>query len=323
VLAAVLDTPGEAPVVRDHPDPADAPGHTLITVTAAPIVPLDQLVASGTSYFGRPPTPYVPGTQGVGLVATSAGLPAGTRVFFATSAGIAPGDGSLAERCLVPDDAVVALDPGVADADAAALGMSAVAAWMALTERGRLQRGERVLVLGAGGAVGQVAVAAAKVLGAGRVVAVCRSAEAQERARAAGADEVVPLTGNVDELTARFREACGGGVDVVVDPVFGLAATAACRVLADRGRLVNLGGASGDLAEFSSAVLRSRTADVLGYTNAALSPDQRRKALQAVFAHAGAGRLRVAHELIPLAEAGAAWGRQASGQAAVRLVLTP
>ena len=94
-------------------------------------------------------------------------------------------------------------------------------------------------------------------------------------------------------------------------------------MLADRGRLVNLGGASGDLAEFSSAVLRSRTADVLGYTNAALSPDQRRKALQAVFAHAGAGRLSVAHELIPLAEAGAAWGRQASGQAAVRLVLTP
>jgi NADPH:quinone reductase-like Zn-dependent oxidoreductase len=322
VRAAVLEMPGTAPVVREHPDPADAPGHTLVTVTAAPIVPLDQLVASGTSYFGRPATPYVPGTQGVGVVDRSAGLQSGTRVFFTTSAGIAPGDGSLAERCLVPDDAVVALAPGVTDADAAALGMSAVAAWMALTERGRLQPGERVLVLGAGGAVGQVAVAAAKVLGAGRVVAVCRSAQAQERARAAGADAVVPLTGDVDALTARFREACGGGVDVIVDPVFGLAATAACRVLADRGRLVNLGGASGDLAEFSSAVLRSRTADVLGYTNAALRPDQRRKALEAVFGHAGAGRLSVAHEQVPLAEAGAAWRRQAAGQAGVRLVLT-
>jgi NADPH:quinone reductase-like Zn-dependent oxidoreductase len=321
VLAAVLETPGEAPVVRDHPDPVERPGHTLVTVTAAPIVPLDQLVASGTSYFGRPATPYVPGTQGVGVVSRSDVLPESTRVFFATSAGIAPGDGSLAERCLVADDALVPLDAGVPDAAAAALGLSAVAAWMALTDRGRLQPGERVLVLGAGGAVGQVAVAAAKVLGAGHVVAVCRSADAQERARAAGADVVVPLTGDVDELTARFREACGGHVDVVVDPVFGAAATAASRVLADRGRLVNLGGASGDVAEFSSAVLRSRTAEVLGYTNAALTPVQRRQALQSVFAHAG--RLSVAHEQIPLAEATSAWRRQAAGQAAVRLVLTP
>jgi NADPH:quinone reductase-like Zn-dependent oxidoreductase len=323
VLAAVLETPGEAPVVREHPDPVDRPGHTVVAVTAAPIVPLDQLVASGTSYFGRPATPYVPGTQGVGVVARSDVLPVGTRAFFATTAGIVPGDGSLAERCQVPDDAVVPLDPDVSDPAAAALGMSAVAAWMALTDRGRLQPGERVLVLGAGGAVGQVAVAAAKVIGAGRVVAVCRSAEAQERARSAGADAVVPLAGDVDELTERFREACGGSVDVVVDPVFGAAATAASRVLADRGRLVNLGGAAGDTAEFSSAVLRSRTAEVLGYTNAGLTADQRRSALEAVFRHAGAGRLSVAHEVVPLSEAAGAWRRQAAGSAPVRLVLTP
>jgi NADPH:quinone reductase-like Zn-dependent oxidoreductase len=323
VRAAVLDVPGGEPVVREHPDPGWAAGHTLVTVTAAPIVPLDQLVASGTSYFGRPATPYVPGTQGVGVVSRSDALPVGTRVFFTTSAGMRPEHGSLAERCLAGDDAVVPLDPGVPDAAAAALGMSAVAAWRVLTERGRLQPGERVLVLGAGGAVGQVAVAAAKVLEAGRVVALCRSAGAQERARQAGADAVVPLDGDVDELTARLRDACDGSVDVVVDPVFGVAATAASRVLADRGRLVNLGGAGGDLAELSSAVLRSRTADVLGYTNNALTPDERRQALAAVFRHAAAGRLAVAHEQVPLADAPAAWRRQASGEAGVRLVLTP
>jgi NADPH:quinone reductase-like Zn-dependent oxidoreductase len=108
-----------------------------------------------------------------------------------------------------------------------------------------------------------------------------------------------------------------------VDPVFGIAATAASRVLADRGRLVNLGGASGDTAEFSSAVLRSRTAEVLGYTNAGLTADQRRSALEAVFRYAGAGRLAVAHEIVPLAEAADAWRRQAAGSAAVRLVLAP
>jgi NADPH:quinone reductase-like Zn-dependent oxidoreductase len=201
--------------------------------------------------------------------------------------------------------------------------MSAVAAWMALTERGRVQPGERVLVLGAGGAVGQVAVAAARVLGAGRVVAVCRSEAAQERASRAGADAVVELSGDADELTARISDACGGGADVVVDPVFGTAATAACRVLAPRGRLVNLGGASGDVAEFSSAVLRSRSIEILGYTNAALTPDQRRTALVDVFRHAAAGSLSVAHEEIPLTDAAEAWRRQAAGSAGVRLVLTP
>jgi NADPH:quinone reductase-like Zn-dependent oxidoreductase len=294
-----------------------------VAVTAAPIVPLDLLCASGTSYFGHPATPYVPGVQGVGVVERSDVLPEGTRVWFATSAGMAAGDGSLAERCAVPDADLVPLESDVPDASIAALGLSAVAAWMALTWRGRLQQGERVLVLGAGGAVGQAAVGAAKLLGAGRVVAVCRSQEAQERARRAGADEVVPLAGDVDALATSFSEASGGAVDVVIDPVFGAAATAASRVLADGGRLVNLGGASGDVAEFSSAVLRSRSADVLGYTNNALTREQRRAALTAMAEHAAAGHVAVAHDLVPLAQATDAWRRQASGDAGVRLVLAP
>ena len=321
--AAVLTEPGTAPQYDDHPDPQPATGAAVMAMTAASIVPLDLLAASGTSYFGRPAVPYVPGTQGVGVVERSDTVPPGTRVFVVTTAGMAPGDGSLAERCAVPDDAVVPIPDGVTDVEAAAIGMSGVAAWMALTDRGRLRPGERVLVLGAGGAVGQAAVAAAKALGAGRVVAVCRSEEAQARARRCGADLVVPLSGDVDHLTARFQDAVGGSVDVVVDPVFGPAATAASRVLAPKGRLVNLGGASGDAAEFSSAVLRSRTAEVLGYTNAALTHDERRAALEAVFSHAAEGRLAVEHEVVPLTEVGAAWTRQAEGRAGVRLVLTP
>jgi NADPH:quinone reductase-like Zn-dependent oxidoreductase len=321
--AAVLTEPGQAPACADHPDPSPAPGATLVAVTAAPIVPLDLLCASGTSYFGRPATPYVPGVQGVGVVERSDVLPEGTRVFFATTAGMAPGDGSLAERCLVRNDDVMVVEHDVADVALAALGLSGVAAWMCLTARAQLLPGERVLVLGGGGAVGQAAIGAAKVLGAGRVVAVARSPEAQERARLAGADEVLPLTGDVDSLTARFQDAVGGSVDVVIDPVFGVAATAASRVLAQRGRLVNLGGSAGDVAEFSSAVLRSRTADVLGYTNAALTPAERRGALAAVIEHAAAGRLGVAHEALPLTDTEDAWRRQAGGRAGVRLVLTP
>jgi NADPH:quinone reductase-like Zn-dependent oxidoreductase len=321
--AAVLAAPGAAPGHGEHPDPLQDDGTVLVRVTAAPIVPLDLLAASGTSYFGVPAVPYVPGVQGVGVVERSAAHAPGTRVWFATSAGMAPGDGSLAELCAVPEDDVVPVTADVPDPALAALGLSAVAAWVILSARARLRAGERVLVLGAGGAVGQAAVGAAKLLGAGRVVAVCRSAEAQERARRAGADEVVPLTGDVDSLAARFAEASGGAVDVVVDPVFGAAATAASRVLAEGGRLVNLGGASGDVADFSSAVLRSRSLHLLGYTNNALTPAERAAALTAVAGHAAEGRLGVAHEVLPLTGVADAWRRQASGDAGARLVLTP
>lgn len=321
--AAVLHEPGQAPGYGEHPDPAHEAGTSLLRMTAAALVPLDQLIASGTSYWGRPPVPYVPGDQGVGVVERSAVFPEGTRVFVETRAGRVPRDGSLAERCAVPDEDVVPLPDGVPDPLAAALGMSGVAAWMALTERAHLQAGERVVVLGAGGTVGQLAVSLGALLGAGRVVGVCRSQAAAERATAAGAHEVVLLPEDADALPARLQSAVGGGVDVVVDTIFGVAATAASRVLAPFGRLVNIGGLAGDTAEFSSAVLRSRTASVLGYTNALLTAGQRRAALDAVFAHAAAGRISVGHEVVPLAEVGKAWRRQASGRAGVRLVMTP
>jgi NADPH:quinone reductase-like Zn-dependent oxidoreductase len=323
VRAAVVRAPGTPPEHAEHPGPQAGPGRSLVRVTAAPIVPRDLLGASGASYFGAPAVPYVPGVQGVGVVEESARLSAGTRVWFATSAGMAPGDGGMAERCAVADDDLVPLTADVPDAAVAALGLSGVAAWMCLTWRGRLRPGEGVLVLGGGGAVGQAAVGAAHVLGARRVGAVARSEAARARARAAGADLVVAADDDVDALTGRLREATGGSVDLVVDPVFGTAATAAARVLADGGRLVNLGGASGDEATFSSAVLRSRSAEVLGYTNNALSTDQRRTALDAVVGSAAAGWVGVAHETVPLADVAGAWARQAAGDAGVRQVLVP
>lgn len=321
--AAVLLEVGAPPEFAEHPDPHPVASRTVVAVTAAPIVPLDLLCASGASYFGRPAVPYVPGGQGVGVVRRSAHLEAGTRVWFPTSAGMAPGDGSLAELCLVPDGDLVPLPDGVPDVGMAALGLSAVAAWMSLTWRGRLAPGERVLVLGGGGAVGQSAIAAAKLLGAGRVVAVCRSSAAQARAGAAGADQVIRSAGDTDRLAEQIREASGGPVDLVVDPVFGPAAEAASRVLAEGGRLVNLGGASGDVAAFSSAALRSRSAEILGYTNNALTPDQRRAAVTAVAGHAATGRLAVEHERVALADVADAWRRQATGEPGVRLVVTP
>lgn len=89
MFAAVLHAHGEPPTYGQHPDPSTTPGRTLVRVTAAPVVPLDLLCASGASYFGSPTLPYVPGVQGVGIVERSEVLPTGTRVWFATNAGMA------------------------------------------------------------------------------------------------------------------------------------------------------------------------------------------------------------------------------------------
>jgi NADPH:quinone reductase-like Zn-dependent oxidoreductase len=318
--AAVLHTPGQAPSYAEHPAPVGGSGMTVIRVTAAPVVPLDLLCASGTSYFGVPATPYVPGGQGVGVVESSESVEVGARVWFFATAGMSPGDGSMAERCAVPAIDVVPMEAGVPDELAAALGLSGVAAWMALSWRARLQPGERVLVLGGGGAVGQSGIGVARVLGASTVIAMARPSSVA-RASAAGADVVVPLEGEVDLVDSALAE--HGPFDVVLDPVFGVASEAASRSLAEHGRLVNLGGAGGDQATYSSSVLRSRTASVLGYTNNALTADQRREAITAVLGHAAAGRIRMQYDVHPLAEVEEVWKRVVAGQAESRCVLVP
>ncbi len=319
--AVVMHTPGLPPEVGERPSPEAGEGHTLVRVTAVPVVPLDLLCASGTSYFGSPQVPYVPGVQGVGVVEQSGSVPTGTRVWFATKAGMAPGDGAMAELCVVPDQDVVPVGSEPGDAEVAALGTSALAAWMCLTWKARLQPGETVVALGAGGAVGQSTIGAARVLGAGRVVGVCRPGASEERAHGAGADAVVPAIDDVDALAAAISEATGGSVDVVIDPVCGTEATAAARLLAEGGRLVNLGGASSDRLELSSAGLRSRSLEVLGYTNNAITPEQRLEAFTSVMRYAAEGRIRVAFETCPLLRADEAWARQASGDSHGRLVL--
>lgn len=131
MLAALITAPGRPPVMADRERPSARAGHVLIEVTAAPITPLDLLCAAGTSYFGVPSTPYVPGVQGVGTVD-------GSPVWFATTAGMAAGDGSMAETVCVPAEDVVPLPEDVSAMAIAALGLSAVAAYMALTLRGGL-----------------------------------------------------------------------------------------------------------------------------------------------------------------------------------------
>jgi NADPH:quinone reductase-like Zn-dependent oxidoreductase len=313
VTAALLTAYEKPPEPVRYRLPEPAARQVLVRVTAAPVAPLDLLCATGKSYFGPPALPYVPGVQGVGTVLAGGDLPPSTRVWFATDAGMRPGDGALATGAVVDRDDVIPLPAGVEDTDAAALGLSAVAAYMALTWRGQLRRGDRVLVLGAGGVVGQVAVQVAIARGAGLVVAASRRAAGRERAREHGAAAVADLAdADVDELERRLREATGGPVDLVVDPVCGDAATAALRLLASNGRLVHLGSTGGPTAAFASAALRSGSHSILGYTNNSLTPRQREEALTQVFELAATGRCSVEVEPFPLAGVAEAWTRAGS-----------
>ncbi|MFF7149920.1 zinc-binding alcohol dehydrogenase family protein [Streptomyces griseoaurantiacus] len=315
--AAELREPGRPPAVTDREEPVCGPGEVLIEVLAAPITPLDLLCATGTSYFGRPATPYVPGVQGVGSVGDRT-------VWFATPAGMTPGDGSMAERAVARAEDVVALPEGADPVAVAALGLSAVAAHMALTWRGGLVPGERVIVLGAGGVVGEAAVRLARAAGARRVVAGARSPAARARARWAGADAVVALdTDDVAVLAERFTEAADGPVDLVLDPLFGAPAAAAARALCRGGRLVNLGGAAGGTSPLDSATLRSKSLRVLGYTNNELTARQRAEAITEIARRAAEGHLSVTHETAPLSDATRAWQRQGEGTASGRIVLLP
>jgi NADPH:quinone reductase-like Zn-dependent oxidoreductase len=340
--AATITEHGQAPFLGERSEPALAPGHVLVATTAVPITPLDLLCATGTSYFGPPELPYVPGVQGVGVVrafgldpaASGAAAPGpaapgaaddlvGRRVWFGTTAGMAPGDGSLSELCSVARDDVVVLPEGIDDAVAAGLGLSAVAAWEILEGRAALQPGEQVLVLGAGGVVGQAAVQAARLLGARRVVAAARSEGGRGRAAECGADAVAPLPPDAGPgaIANLLRDACDGPVDVVVDPLAGVPASAAVTLLARGGRLVNLGSSAGPSLAVDSAILRSRSAAVLGYTNNDLSADRRAHVMRTVLEHAAAGRIRVRFKTVPLGDVAAGWSEAAAGSPDGRVVV--
>src|SRR3954469_8236194 len=227
--AVVIEQIGSGPVVTDVDEPQRQAGQTLIEGAAAPLNPLDISPAAGRYPGGSPDTPFVAGREAVGRVLESDSVAPGARVYVS-------GLGFFAERAVAGDENVVAIDVEVDDALAACFGVAGLAAWLALEWRGDLREGETVLVLGASGAVGLIAVQAAKLLGAGRVVAAARSEKGLERAQQLGADATVRLGGGGD-LAEKFSEACEGHLDLTIDPVWGEPAAAAVHATSFGGRL--------------------------------------------------------------------------------------
>jgi NADPH:quinone reductase-like Zn-dependent oxidoreductase len=197
-----------------------------------------------------------------------------------------------------------------------------MAAWLGLDARAGLEPGETVLVLGATGVAGMIGVPAAKLLGASRVVAAGRNAEALTRAGQRGADAIVRLDEAGDDLTEAIREAGGGGIDVAIDFIWGESAQPALAAMNRYGRYVQIGNAGGQEATIASAAWRRNQVGVLGHTNFAIPLPERRAVYETMAGHAAAGEIAVETETVPLDEAADAWERQKAGPRA-KLVVAP
>ncbi len=184
-----------------------------------------------------------------------------------------------------------------------------------------LQPGEHVLVLAASGVLGQIAVQAAKLLGAGRVVAAARSQEGLERCLELGADASVRLDERED-LSAAMSQAGEGRIDVVLDPLWGAPLVAALDAASFGARLVQIGAGAGAEATLPSAPIRGKLLVLMGHTNFAAPPEVKREAYARMSEAVLAGKIAVDLDPLALDEVDEAWRRLAAGSHR-KIVLVP
>jgi NADPH2:quinone reductase len=301
--AALLTELGGPPVPAEFERPEPQAGQQLIEVEAAGLNPADVNIALGR--FGKPPLPYVIGIEGIGRTGD------GRRVYFDTAKLPL---GSFAEYCPVAEEGLMEVPDGIDAATAMPFGIAGIAAWSGLERKeGGLRGGETVLILGASGIVGQIAVQVAPRLGAGRVVAAARDEALLARTAELGADATVRLGGDREELVAELTEAANGGFDLVLDLLWGEPLVAATGAMADFGRVIQIGGSAAPTAELDARSLRNRGISILGHINYHAPIAARKEAFAAMCEMSSAGDLVVPVEEMPLEDIADAWELQKSG----------
>ena len=310
--AAVIDSLAAAPRFADFAEPAAAGGETLVKVTAAGLHPIVRMLATGEHYGSQGTLPMIPGIDGTGRA------PDGTGVYFG---GVRPPYGSMAQRAAA--GVVLPLPDGLDEVTAAAIVNPAVGAWLALTRRAALQPGETVLVLGATGVSGRIAVALAARMGAGRVIAAGRNRAVLDQLPST----VTVALGGPDDAAALAEAAGQDGIHVIVDYLWGQPTEAAIAAITRRGlahaaprvRLVEVGQMAGPVIALPADVLRSSGLEVLGSGPGTIPLTDIVGAIPQVMAIAATGDLPIDIDEVPLAEVEAAWQR-GGGR---RIVLRP
>ena len=337
--AAIIEDLGRPPAAAEVAEPDRRPGEALVRIRAAALNPVELHIWNGHFFDGPPRPPYVIGLEGIGVVEEGERLSPGTRVRVEF---VHPGygrDGAVAEYAVAPEEpdaadrasqaSVVPIGDELDDTEAAALGVPVFTALMCLeraVRAGASLDGAHVLVTGATGAVGTIAVQLAKLMGAARVVAAGRDPERLERALSLGADAAVELGDGADagELRERFSDAAGGRLDVALDPLWGAPARAAIEALTRDGVYVSFGQAASPVAELSGIPMRNRRIAVVGHSGAWAAPQERQAALARAHDLAARGRspLTLDTEELPLEQIGDGWERL-SRSAGRRLVVRP
>ena len=303
--AAVLHRPGEPPRFEEFPKPTPEQGEVLVRIKAAPLTNLSKMRANGAHQF-----PLVCGANGVGL------LEDGTRVYCG---GCRPPYGMMAEHAVVSRSWCLPVPDEVDDLTAAALPNAALASWLALVFRARLQPGETVLILGATGVSGKLAIEVARHLGAGRVVSAGRNQEILSTLTDRGADTVISLNQSDQALVETFAsEAAHDPFDIILDFLWGYPAEVVLRALtrpelmseASRIRFVSIGEMAGSYAPVPAAALRSSGLEISGSGGGSIAREAVFETFPRMFALAAQGKLHIDVEPVPLADVESVWQRR-------------
>ena len=314
--AAIVHAFDRPPRYGSMDAPQPLAGEVLVQVQAAALSQLVRAQANGSHYSSGKALPVVPGADGIGTLAD------GRRVYFAFPR--AP-LGAMAEVVAVPADCCVEIPDSVDDITAAAMALPGMSSWAALQERAHFQAGERVLVNGAAGASGRLAIQVAKFLGASHVVATARKPAVEAELRALGADAFISLDQPAEQLSAALSEQLHGagpgtGIDIVLDYLWGPPAVSILEAFASHGhgptaprlRFVNIGMLAGKSLQLNAGTLRSTGLELLGSGMGSV-PNQRivqvvGKLLQA----AAPAAFKIDAQALPLSEVEAAWQRPSS-----------
>jgi len=313
--AAVVNVLGEAPKYQSFPNPVVQEGEVLIKVRAAGLHQIVKLVASGAHYSSGGGLPAVPGVDGVGE------LPDGRRVYFG---GARRPWGTMAELAAAPVGWTMPLPDGIDDVHAAAIANPGMSAWVSMKVRAALAPGETVLILGATGVAGQLAIQTARILGAKRVIAAGRNVEALS---GADVDAVIGLAEPEEAISEALAKEVVNGIDVVIDYVWGRPAELTLEALAKgfkatathATRFIQVGSMAGKNINLPAEVLRSVDLTLKGSGFGSASLETIFAAIPQLFEQAAAGKLTVDVEPVPLAEVESAWNRVEKGR---RIVFT-
>jgi NADPH:quinone reductase-like Zn-dependent oxidoreductase len=318
--AAVVHSFDLPPRYTSFADPVAAEGERLVTVSAAGLHPIVKALAKGTHYGSSGELPFVAGVDGVGK------LEDGTRVYFG---GARSPFGTFSELSLASSLMCLPLPEGIDDVTAAGIANPAMSSCAALTARAKFVSGESVLILGATGVAGQLAIQIAKRIGARRVIAAGRNPQVLEKLKSLGADAVISLDQDQAALVSAYRgEIADAGVDVVLDYVWGTPAETVLQAIAQKGlrkagariRFVQIGDSAGKTISLTAATLRSSGLELLGSGFGSASLDQIRVGLAEFFQAAAKEPFQFNTRTALLRDVESLWN---SGEEGERLVFRP